>query len=488
MARGAEARPPAGPRIAIVGGGITGLAAAFEVSGRAASVTVLEGSPRFGGNLVTEHTDGFLLDGGADSWVAAKPHATELARELGLGGSIITTNPDTRRFYIVWGHGLQLAPEGFVLGVPTRLGPLARTRLFSVAGKLRMAAEPFVPVRRFGADDDESLATFAARRLGREAAERLVGPLLGGISAGEASELSVRAAFPQLVAMEEEHGSLIRGMRAMQRAARAKASRGPRQPARDDGAFRSLEGGVGALVTALVEHLRRRGVALRPGTGVRAMTRSGASGAPWTLALAGGETLDADAVLLAVPAHAAAALLRPLDEGLGRSLSSFEFGSTATVFLGYRRGDVAFPLDGVGFVVPRALGRPILAGTWVSSKWAGRAPEDHVLVRAFFATDPPGPGTPRTPRSDDALVRLAQSELGALMGIRAEPVLAKVFRFERASAQMRVGHLSAMRSMREQLARAAPGVQVAGGGYDGIGIPDCIRQGRDAGRAMAVRP
>jgi oxygen-dependent protoporphyrinogen oxidase len=208
---------------------------------------------------------------------------------------------------------------------------------------------------------------------------------------------------------------------------------------------------------------------------VRALERDGAG---WSLELDGGGRLGADAVILAVPARAAAPLLAPIDAVVARDLEAVRFGSTATVFLGYRRPDVAHPLDGVGFVVPRSLGRPILAGTWVSSKWDGRAPEGHVLLRAFFAL---GAGPPR---DDDALVRLARDELRTLMGLAADPVLVRVFRFELASPQMRVGHLARMRHLRETLARVAPGVRMAGGGYDGIGIPDSIRQGREAARAI----
>jgi hypothetical protein len=209
----------AAKRIIIVGGGIAGLAAARAavLRGRElkrdVKVTLLERSPRLGGVLVTERVDGFLLDAGADSWVVAKPQATALARALGLGGSLLGTRLENRRYYVGWGERLHLVPEGLVLGVPTRIGPLLTTRLFTWRGKARMAMEPFVAPRRFEGDDDESIADFATRRLGREAAERLVAPLLGGISAGDASDISVRAAFPQLVAMEREHGSLVRGMR-----------------------------------------------------------------------------------------------------------------------------------------------------------------------------------------------------------------------------------------------------------------------------------
>jgi len=476
--------------VVVVGGGIAGLAAARSALargrelGRPVAVTVVERSSRFGGNVATERVDGYVLDAGPDSWVVTKPQASALARELGLGGSLVGTLEANRRYYIAWGDRLHPVPEGLVLGVPTRIGPLARTRLFSWAGKARMALEPFVPARRFEGDEDESIADFATRRLGREAAERLVAPLLGGISAGDASEISVRAGFPQLVAMEREHGSLVQGMRAAKAKREAAAKGGNGEAGKGErSAFVSLTGGVGELVRALVDRLRADGVALREGTTVESITRGAKGG--WDVALAGGESLAADAVVLAVPGHVAARLAGTFDEEAARALAAIRYGSTATAFLGYRRADVAHPLDGVGFVVPRAARRPILASTWVSSKWADRAPEGRVLLRVFFGG---AWGERVLAGGDDELVRTARSELRALMGVDAEPEMTKVFRFDRGSAQMQVGHLAAMRAIHARLASVAPGVIVAGGGYDGVGIPDCIRQGQDAGRALAVAP
>jgi oxygen-dependent protoporphyrinogen oxidase len=468
-------------RVAVVGGGIAGLATARALvalgreTGRTASVTVLERSPRFGGNLRTERAGGFVLDTGPDSWVASKPHATALAKELGLGPSLVETRPDTRRFFIAWGGRLHAVPEGLVLGVPTRLAPLAFSRLFSWPGKVRMACEPLVPPRRFAGDDDESIASFVRRRLGRETAERLAAPLLGGISSGDAEELSIRAAFPQLVAMETEHGSLVKGMRA---AARARAGSGASPAKGPPSGFLSLAGGVGALVDALVSALPGEGVALRTGTGVRALAKSGSA---WTVDLDGGERIDADAVVLAVSPPLAAALLAPLDSHAARELASIECGSSTLAFLGYRRADVRHPLDGVGFVVPRSMGRPLLAGTWISSKWDGRAPDGHVLLRAFLG----GPaGADVLTMDDDAVTTLARAELRALMGVDAAPVLSRVYRYVDASPMMRVGHLALVARVRARLAALGPGLRVVGGGYEGVGIPDCIRQGQDTAREL----
>jgi oxygen-dependent protoporphyrinogen oxidase len=306
-----------------------------------------------------------------------------------------------------------------------------------------------------------------------------VAPLLGGISAGDANELSVRAAFPQLVAMENDYGSLTRGMLA---ARRKRASADPE--ASKASAFLSLQGGMGGLVDALHERVRASGAVVRMSTRVKSMERSEDA---YRVGVGEGETLIADAVLLAAPAHSVASLLGSLDTEAGGRVSTLAYGSTATAFLAYKRSDVAHPLDGVGFVVPRSLGRPILASTWVSSKWAHRAPEGHVLLRAFFG----GAGGQDVVTQDDAsLTALARRELGALMGLEAEPLWSRVFRFERASAQMRVGHLAMMRGLRERMKEAVPGVLIAGGGYGVTGIPDCIREGQEAGRAMveADRP
>jgi oxygen-dependent protoporphyrinogen oxidase len=474
-------------RIVIVGGGITGLSAARAAvshahkSGRDVAVTVVERSARPGGNLVTERKDGFLLDGGADSWVTSKPHASALARELALEGSLIATNPSTRRYYVAKGDRLHAVPEGLVLGVPTRLLPLALTPLFSWRGKARMALEPLVPKKRYDGDEDESIADFAARRLGREAADRLVAPLLGGISAGDASDVSVRAAYPQLAAMEQTYGSLTMGMRATQRERRARADeakRAGRGSGAEPSAFVSLEGGMGALVDALVERLRQQGATLRTSDGARKLTRQGGG---WSVELDSGESLQADRVLLAIPAHASARLLREVDAALADALSEVRYVSTATAFLAYDAAQVKEKLDGVGFVVPPALGRPILAGTWVSSKWSGRAPEGHVLLRVFFG----GAGRQEILEQDDgALAALGHRELGRWMKLVGSPLWSRVFRFDGARPQMRVGHLAAMRRIRELAARGVEGVRIAAGGFDGDGIPDCVRQGEEAGRGM----
>jgi oxygen-dependent protoporphyrinogen oxidase len=460
-------------RVVVVGGGITGLATAHALvtgareRGDTIDVRVFEGAPRLGGSIRTERRDGYTIDGGPDSWVATKPHATALAKSLGLEAELMPTVEETRRVYIAWNGGLHPLPEGLVLAVPTQVMPMLRSPLFSWAGKLRMGMEPLVPRRTFGDDDDESIGDFVTRRLGREMTERLAAPLLGGIFAGDATAISIRATFPQFVEMEQKHGSLVRAMRAARR---------PTSSGKPPSAFVSLRGGVGSLIDALASALGDR---VHTGARVLGVSRDGEA---WRVAM-DGDVLVADDVVLATPAHATSTITRDVDGALASELAEIPYASTATVFLAFRRADVKHPLDGVGFLVPRPLGRPILAATWVSSKWASRAPEGGVLMRAFFGG---AWGEDLLAKGDDELVRVAREELGALMALDAEPIFTRVFRFDRASPQPVVGHLARMKRVRARL-EALPGMHLAATGFDGVGIPDCVRQANDVAARILAR-
>jgi protoporphyrinogen/coproporphyrinogen III oxidase len=459
-------------RVIVVGGGVTGLSTAYRLGREGGvAVTLLESAPRLGGNIVTERRDGFTLDGGPDSWVATKPHATALARELGLDGELVPTVEATRRVYVAWRGTLHAVPEGLILAVPTRITPVLESRLFSWGAKVRMGMEVFVPRSKAG-DEDESIGDFVRRRLGREVTERLAAPLLGGIFAGDAASLSMRATFPQLVDMEQKHGSLIRAMRA----ARKAQPPGKKPPS----AFLSLRGGMEGLVRALGANLA--GVQIETGAQVRAVARlpDGDSRGRYELSVAGRPSRFADDVVLAVPAWSAADALRPLDAPTADLLAGIPYLSTATVFLAFRRADVDHPLDAVGFIVPREQGRPMLAATWVSSKWDHRAPEGSVLMRAFFGG---AWGEGDLARDDVGLAALALEEMRRWMHLKGDPIFTRVFRFTRASAQPLVGHLTRMKGVRERLARW-PGLYVGGNGYDGIGIPDCVKQGEEIARSI----
>lgn len=465
-------------RVVIVGGGITGLAVAhaLQTSGAPHEVKLLEGGPRLGGNIVTLNHAAFTIDGGPDSWVATKPHATKLARAVGLGDEIIGTREDTRKVYIVWKGELHPMPEGLVMGIPTAIGPFVTTDLLGWDAKLRAGLDLVVPPKRWGEDDDESIASFVSRRLGSDIAERIAGPLLGGIFAGDAESISIRAAVPQLVEAEKAHGSLIRAMRVLKEkrreAARAAAREG--QGGAEPSAFLSLKRGMGDLVVNVAHRLREAEV--RTSTTARSVARlpAGDPRGRWAVELAG-ETLFADDVALTVPAHVASGLVRAHDAKLGEMLGAVDYVSSATVFLAYRKHDVRHPLDAHGFLVPRAENRPIMAATFVSSKWDHRAPTGQVLLRVFFG----GAGNEHVlTHDDDELVQIAREQLRDLLGIQYDPAFARVFRFRRASPQPNVGHLVRMKRIFARLAEH-PGLHAGGNGYIGTGIPDAIRQGEE---------
>ena len=472
-------------RVVVVGGGVTGLTAAYEIHRMRPDVEVrlFEARADLGGNIRTEREGGFVVDAGPDSFVVTKPDALSLCRELGLEGELCATEDEARHVFVAHAGGLELMPGGMALAVPTRIGPLLRTPLLSIAGKLRMLLEPFVPGRR--ARDDESMEAFLTRRLGREGASRLAGPLLSGIYAGELAELSILATFPQLVELEQRYGSLMRGFLALE------LSRGGGSDARPgiaslvrwlrrSGAaqapspFRSMKGGMGVLIDALAAKLPAGVVrcsaevtAIEPlsGGGFRVVTRT--------------EAVVADAVVLAAPAHAAARLVP--DREAARELARIPYVSTATVFFALDKAQVRSDLRGFGFIVPPGEG-DILAGTWVSSKWRGRAPDGAALVRAFVggARDPERVAA----STDGQLVDFAKRELERLMGPLGAPRFVRVHRYENANPQPRVGHGALLEKVRARCAEALPGLSLVGAAYDGVGIPDCVRQARAAAGAI----
>jgi oxygen-dependent protoporphyrinogen oxidase len=438
--------------VAIVGAGIAGLAAAFDLRARGLTVRVLEATTRSGGVIATEHFDGWTIDCGPDSLLVQKPAAVTLCRELGIADRLVPTLMP-RTAYVLREGQLHAIAEGSFLGFPITLGALARSRLFSLAGKARMAGEVFTPRRTV--DEDESIAAFVGRRFGREAVDYLADPLLAGIHAGDVDRLSIRALFPRLVDAERRSGSVIRALRALHV-----------RPS-PQGAFVSLPGGTGELVDALSG-------ALAPGIVVRnaRVTRLSQSSTYSVDSTAG--PLRAKSVVLAVPAYVSGSLLRPIDSTLADLCEAVPYASTATVAFGYRRDQVSHPLRGTGFVVPRTEGLALLAGTWVSSKWPGRAPDGHVLLRGYL-------GGGRDPRRLDAgdqeLITAAQRELTELLGISGPPLLTRLYRWTRQSPQYEVGHLQRVANIERRLT-ALPGLFVTGSGFRAIGIPDCISDGR----------
>jgi oxygen-dependent protoporphyrinogen oxidase len=436
-----------GTDVAIVGAGIAGLAAAYELTRRGRRVRIFEAASRAGGLILTDRdaVHGFTIEAGPDSILNAKPAALTLIRELGLASALQRVRSGARAF-VLKGTALHPLPQPSFLGVPLTPDALARYELFSPAGRERLAREATIPPRHD--DSDESVGAFFRRRFGDEAVDLIAQPLLGGIHAGDIEQLSMRSLFPRLVAIERERGS-VTGSGAV-----------PPEPRKDEGGdpdtgFSSLRGGMGRLVDGLV-------AALPPGTiqfdtPVRSLN-----------------DLDARTTILAIPSHAAARVIGTLDAGAAALASRVPYASTASVALAWPRAAVPHPLDGTGFVVSRRYSDVrITACTWVSSKWEARAPEGFVLLRAFLggAHDPDV-----VDLADDALVAIVCRDLRAVLGISAPPSLTRVYRWPLAGAQHVVGHLDRVAEIERRL--EPHGVFVTGSGFRAVGIPDCVADGR----------
>ena len=462
-------------RTLVIGGGIAGLAAAHslvEHGNGGVQVTLVEALPRLGGKIETLRDDGFIIEGGPDVFITTKPAAGALCEALGLGSHVVETRKDTQRTYVVRDGRLHPMPGGLTSFVPTRWSEFVSTRLVSWPGKARMGLEPLV--RRDAEPADESMEAFFSHRLGREAYERLVEPMLAGIYAGRGSALGMEATFPQYRRMVREHGSLLRASLA------ARSAPPPPQPPR--GLFASLQGGLGELVSTLEGQLRERGVAINTSTRASALARRDGGGWQASLAREGhsDEQWTGDHVILATPAWATAQLLEPLHPALAAQLRSIRYASTATLSFAFAASAMTRPLDAHGFLIPRVEGCPLLACTWSSSKWAGRAPAHSVLLRVYLGGD----GREGDLDVDDATLRQrALHALHELMGFRAEPLRTWIHRWPQAMPQYEVGHQERVRAIERELA-SLEGLELAGAGYRGLGIPDCITDGQRAARAV----
>jgi protoporphyrinogen/coproporphyrinogen III oxidase len=469
------------PSIAVVGGGIAGLAAAHRLVELAPDVRVVlfESAGRLGGVLSTVHQDGFQVEQSADNFITTNPWAVDLCKRLGLAGELMQTNPAFRRTFVVRRGRLCKLPDGFLMMAPTRLWPMAVTPILSPWGKLRAAMEYFIPPRLDEAD--ESMAAFVRRRLGREVFDRLVEPLVSAVYAADMERLSVEATLARFREMERRHGSLIRAMRyQMKRRPRAGGESGARYSM-----FVTLREGLSSLVEAIAARLPQG--AVRLGAEVTATERAGDGRWRLTTALTPnpspkgrGEGDDFDAVIVAAPSHAAARLLRPLDAELGDELAAIEHSGTAIVSLGYRREQVGHPLDGMGAVVPAAEQSPILACSFSSQKYAHRAPEGKLLLRVFVG----GARRPELAEMDDRpLTDLVLGALRPLLRIEGEPCYCDVAHWPGTMPQFHVGHKERVARIRRRL-EALGGVELAGNAYQGVGIPDCIDTGEKAAQRV----
>jgi protoporphyrinogen/coproporphyrinogen III oxidase len=474
------AGPEAAGHVVVLGGGIAGLAAAHRLlhvqanASRGLGVTLVEEDSRLGGKILTERIDGFVIEGGPDSFLATKPRGIELCNELGIGErlqaplELAGVKPQRGRAFVLWRGRLHDLPEGLSGLVPTRLAPLVRSTLLSPLGKARVALDYLLPARR--AAGDESLGGFVGRRLGREAWERLVEPLMAGIYAANGDQLSLAATFPQLREAERRYGGLIKGGIAARRQAPVSAPKS---------AFLTPAAGLDTLVIALETRLRDAGVALVFGDPAVAVTRSGSA---FNVRLAAGDSIRADAVIVATPAYAAACLLADLDPMLAEELDAIPHVSTAIVTLVYRRQEISHPLDGHGYVIPRAEASPILACTWSSRKWARRAPEGWELIRVFIGRA----GQEDVLAADDeTLVALAVDEVSARLGVTAPASLTRVRRWPHGMPQYLLGHPERVTRI-EAACSKHPGLYLAGNAFRGVGLPDCIASGERAAEAAAA--
>ena len=446
-------------RVAVIGGGVAGLAAARRLEALAleAAVSLVERDVVLGGKIRTDRLDGFVVETAPDSFLSRKERGVGLCRELGLGDELIARRPEHRGSFVRRGDELHPLPEGLTGMIPTSLDALETTELLSAEGKVRFAAEADVPPS--DGVEDESVAAFVSRRFGREAYDGLVEPLMTGIYGGDGEQLSLRATFPQLRAIEREHGSLLRGLTA--------TSPGDAPP------FLSLRGGMDVLVDALRGGFERTEVLA--GRGAERVTRD-ASG--YRVGLSDDDALAVDGVVIATPAYVTAELLAELDPELAAIHAEIPYASSVVVSLGYSRADVV-PLDGYGYVIPRAEGGDVLACTWSSQKWEHRAPEECVLVRVYLGRFG---GRDVTSDTDDELVAGARTEI-AFLGVSARPVLTCVHRWPLGMPQYVVGHPDRLERIDSALA-AHSGLALAGAAYCGVGIPDCIASGEAAAESV----
>ncbi len=468
-------------RVVVVGGGITGLTACYRLHreaqerGLRLDITLLEASGRLGGVIDTSIQQDLLLEHGPDCFITTKPWGVQLCEALGLNDQLIGTTTQHRRSFILRHGKLVPVPQGFYLMVPGSLGAFVTSPMLSWRGKFRLLGDLILPRRT--STDDESLAHFVTRRLGREALERVAQPMVGGIYTADPEQLSVRATMPQFLDMEQRHGSLIRAMLYNQRTARqhdgsTQGISGPRY-----GLFVSLQSGMQTLIDRLLACLPDNTVRLRTRV-CDVQQRSAPSG--WLLHLQDQSILEADALCLALPAPQAGQLLTEIDSELSTTLQEIPYASSAIVNLAYRRADVAHLLNGMGFVVPAVEKRSLMACSFISVKFAGRAPEDQVLLRAFVG----GAMQPEQYElSDDAMQHAVCQDLQQLLGITGTPTYIHVSRHPQSMAQYHLGHVQRVDRI-ETLASRLPGLVLAGNAYRGVGIPDCIHSGNTAAEAL----
>lgn len=464
--------------VVVLGGGISGLSAAFYVQKfflekrLPVKITLVEQSPVLGGKINTIQQEGFIMETGPDSFLGRKPSIIELTRKLNLEEQLVGTNPQAKKTFILHKDQLHPIPPGLILGIPTEIAPFMKTKLLTYQGKARAALDLILPRRK--GTSDESLGGFLDRRLGREIVERIAEPLLAGIYAGETHGLSLQATFPQFQLAEQKHRSLILGMLANKKINVETNLQLP--PTARNSLFLSYRNGLNTLVDALIDALDEENVSLKTSLTVEGLDHKSGK---MEVKLSNDVVLLADGVIVALPTYAAAKLLPQISE-IGH-LKDIPYISVANVLLTFDKQEIGHPLNGSGFVVPRTEGKFITACTWTSSKWSHTAPTGKVLLRCYIGRS----GDEQWIQlSDRELINRVLADLKQIMGITAEPMFKMVNRWHRSMPQYPVGHLNNLIKVRSELSQRMPNVQLTGSGYEGVGLPDCIRQAKDAARLL----
>ncbi|MDH4139535.1 MAG: protoporphyrinogen oxidase [Coriobacteriia bacterium] len=474
--------------ILIIGGGVAGLGAAFKVKrvadeGHPVTFTLLEKDPRIGGKIATEYVNDewnggegerFVVDGGPDCFLTEKPACHRIAKLTQIFEDELPTDDSRKRTYILSRGRLHDLPDGVMMFAPTKFVPFATTGLFSLPGKIRMGMDLVVPKKQWSESErmDETLESFVVRRMGRECLDRLAEPLVGGVHASDPSQMSLAATFPRLLEMEQKYGSLTRGFIAARKKVEEMRRKYPPKPGQKRRTFfTSFSGGMQQLTEAMAAAAGRDHI--RPGAQVEQIRRRDGG---WTVTLSDGSALQGDGVIVATEGWAAEPLLRPVDADIANALSGIPASSSATVSLAFREDEIGIDMNAFGVLCPLAEARSLMAATYSSTKWPGRAPSGKVLMRGFVG----GPHNQAIMRqSDDDLVEIVLSELRGILGVVGEPLFSRVFRWHLGMPQYTIGHLDRVELIEEQC-EGIPGLALAGGSYRGVGVPNCIESGERA--------
>ncbi len=467
-------------RVAVIGGGITGLAAAQRLVSRSNNVQVvlLEASRRLGGIIRTETADGFLMELGPDSFITNKPAAIQLCEEIGFTDQLIPTDARFRRSLVLRNGKPVPVPDGFMLMAPSKPWAILTTPILSIMGRLRLLSEAFIARRT--TEEDESLASFVRRRFGQQTLERLVQPLVGGIYTADPEKLSLKATMPRFPEMEQSHGSVIRATLAQQKIDRHRSSGHKTINASSGsgaryGLFATAAGGLSDMVAAIERALRKSGrVEIQLGAEVAGIEKCKVSGSHWVVQLRNQQPMTFDAVIMTLPTHVAARILKTaISPELQILLQDIDYASSAIVVSGHQLSDFKHPMDAFGLVVPAIERRKILAVSFSSRKFPGRAPSGQILLRTFVG----GAMQPELlNHDDDTIAGFVNDELRSIFGMKAEPMFSEVIRYRNAMPQYHVGHLDRVAGI-ESLLKNTPGLHLAGSAYTGVGIPDSIASG-----------